>query len=482
LNWRQQASALAAANRNIQYRRIKNAQGILANAQTQSAIELRRTGLEILEEMVSQLQPKALLKKRLRRAITELFLGGSILYLEDFDDFLVVGGGKAVVGMLEFLETLLPDKDLRGVLSVPEGLVSQIERTSEVQLCEASHPIPDVRGLKATKEMGALLKDATDRTLVFFLISGGGSALMPLPAKGVSLEAKIETNRLLLESGANISEFNVIRKHISAWKGGQAAKLAYPATTICLILSDVLNDPLDTIASGPTVPDPSTFLDANLILRKYDLWERVDETISNFISKGMRNEIPETPKEGEPAFQKIITEIIGSNRAATNIISKAGQKRGYKTLVLTNFMQGEAREIGRLIGAIGLQMERPSEPSAAPGIVVLGGETTVTVTGSGQGGRNQELALACSSVLAGSKKVTVFSFGTDGIDGTTDAAGAVVDGLTADKLRELGLDIGEMLRNNDSGTAFKKSGNQILTGYTGTNVADVVLIISRGER
>lgn len=471
---------MAVANRSIQYRWIKNAQSILANAQTQSAMELRRTGLQILEEMVSQLQPKVLLKRRLRRAITELFIGRSIIYLETFDDFIVVGGGKAVIGMLEFLETLLPDKDLRGVLSIPDGLVTQTERTSEVRLREASHPIPDVRGLKATEEMVTLLKDATERTLVFFLISGGGSALMPLPAKNISLEAKLEVSRLLLESGANISEFNVIRKHISAWKGGQAAKLAYPATMISLILSDVLGDPLDIIASGPTVPDPSTFLDTHQILRKYALWERVDETISGFISKGMKNEIPETPKEGEVAFQKVITEIIGNNRAATDIITKTAQKRGYKTLVLTNFMQGEAREIGKLIGTIGLQMECNSEPIAGPSIIILGGETTVTVTGSGQGGRNQELALACSAVLAGSNQVAVFSFGTDGIDGTTDAAGAVVDGMTAEKIGALGLDTGEILSNNDSGTAFKKMGDNILTGYTGTNVADVVLIISIG--
>jgi glycerate-2-kinase len=384
--------------------------------------------------------------------------------------------------MLEFLETLLPDKDLRGVLSVPEGLASQTERTSEVQVREASHPIPDARGLKATEEMVALLKDTTERTLVFFLISGGGSALMPLPAKNseISLEAKLEVNRLLLESGANISEFNTVRKHISAWKGGQAAKLAYPATTISLVLSDVLGDPLEIIASGPTTPDPSTFLDAHQILRKYALWERVDETISNFIGKGMRNEIPETPKEGEPAFQKVITEIIGNNRAATNIIAKAGQKRGYKTSVLTNFMQGEARQIGRFIGAIAIQLERSSEPIASPGIVVLGGETTVTVTGKGEGGRNQELALACSSVISGLKHVAVFSFGTDGIDGTSNAAGAVVDGLTAEKIRTLGLDIEKIMHNNDSGTAFKKTGDHLLTGYTGTNVADIVLIVSLG--
>ncbi|MFW9915421.1 MAG: glycerate kinase [Candidatus Thorarchaeota archaeon] len=471
---------MAAANRSVQYRRIKNAESILANAQTQNALELRRTGLEILEEMVSQLQPQVLLKQRLRRAITELFIGRSILYLENFDDFLVIGGGKAVLGMVEFLETLLPDKDLRGVLSVPEGFASQAERTSEVQLREASHPIPDVRGLKATEEMAALLKDATERTLVFFLISGGGSALMPLPAKGISLEAKLEVNRLLLESGASISEFNTVRKHISAWKGGQAAKLAYPATTISLVLSDVLGDPLDIIASGPTAPDPSTFLDAHQILRKYALWERVDETISSFIGKGMRNEISETPKEGEPAFQKVITEIIGNNRAATNIIAKAGQKRGYKVFVLTNFMQGEAREIGRFVGAIGIQMKHSSEPIASPGIVVLGGETTVTVTGKGEGGRNQELALACSSVISGLKHVAVFSFGTDGIDGTSNAAGAVVDGLTAEKIRTLGLDIEKILHNNDSGSAFKITGDHILTGYTGTNVADIVLIISLG--
>ncbi|MFX0115621.1 MAG: glycerate kinase [Candidatus Hodarchaeota archaeon] len=457
---------------------IKNAQQILSNAKNQRNKELRQSALTIIDEMVSQLQPNVLLERMLHRTGNRLYIGQSVIELTDFDEFLVVGGGKAALGMTTPLVTCLHDKVLKGLLSIPHGMLSKPEFSSEIVFQEASHPIPDLRGAKATRKMVNLLKDANDRTLVFFLISGGGSALMPLPANGISLDAKLETNRLLLESGANIMEVNAVRKHCSAWKGGQAAKLAYPATVVSLILSDVIGDPLDVIASGPTVPDKSTFLDAFNILQKYRMWNKVDHSIRKRIRQGLRGIIPDTPKEGEIVFQRVLTEIIGNNRTATNIIANIGQSLGYQTLILTNFLQGEAKEVGRVIGAIARQVEYSSGTFAKFGLIILGGETTVTVFGNGKGGRNQELALSCSQLLSGTNEVAVVAFGTDGIDGISKAAGAIVDGMTAQRVSDMGLNIEDSLQQNDSGTVFKKIGDQILTGYTGTNVADVVLIIS----
>lgn len=458
---------------------ITNAEEILASAQNPKLKELRQVGLNLIERLVSQLQLEVLLKNNLHRVNNELHVGPSIINLSEYDEILVLGGGKAAVGMANALEAFLPDHPLRGLLAIPDSLPLEIEVSPEIILQKASHPIPDNRGLKATKKMVMLLKGATEKSLVFFLISGGGSALMPLPASSIDLKAKIEVNRLLLGSGADIHEVNTVRKHLSAWKGGQAAKLAFPATLVSFILSDVIGDPLDVIASGPSVPDQSTFSEAHDVLVKHDLWDDVDASVRKHIESGVDNKILETPKPGDIIFQNAIAELIGNNRTATDVIVNQGRELGYNTLVLTNSLQGEAREVGRLIGAIGHQLESVNEPIRKPCIVIIGGETTVTVVGKGSGGRNQELALGCSKVISGSEATCVIAFGTDGIDGTSDAAGAIVDGMTYQRLSKEGIDVEDILRHNDSATAFKKINDNIITGYTGTNVTDIVLIISQ---
>ncbi|MFQ5978144.1 MAG: glycerate kinase [Candidatus Heimdallarchaeota archaeon] len=458
---------------------ITNCKEILAAAQNQKLKALRQIGLSLIDKMVSELQPEVLLKNSLHRVNNELLIGPSIINLSEFDEILVLGGGKAAIGLANALEAFFPDRPLRGLLTIPDGLTLEIDVSPEIILQKASHPIPDNRGLKATKKMVKLLKGAAERSLVLFLISGGGSALMPLPAGGISLKAKIEVNQLLLGSGADIHEINTVRKHLSAWKGGQAAKLAFPATLVSLILSDVIGDPLDVVASGPSIPDSSTFSDAHNILAKHNLWDNVDASVRKHIESGLDNKIPETPKFGDTIFQNTIVEVIGNNRTATNIIVNRGRELGYNTLVLTNALQGEAREVGKTIGAICLQLERFKEPISKPCIVLLGGETTVTVIGDGSGGRNQELALGCSGVISGLKKTCVFAFGTDGIDGSSDAAGAIVDGTTYQRFSIEEIDIEDVLRRNDSATAFKRLGDDIVTGYTGTNVADIILIISQ---
>ena len=462
---------------------IKNAQEVISKASNPITKELRQTGLIILEQMYSQLQSSVLLKEKLRLEGDDLYVGHSIVHLQDYDEILVVGGGKAVVGMIKALEECFPDPDreFTGVVSVPDSIIMEEGVSSEIALRKASHPIPDARGQRATEEMANLLRAATDKTLVFFLLSGGGSALMPLPVEGINLEAKLLASKLLLKSGASISEINTVRKHLSDWKGGHAAKLAHPATVVSLILSDVIGDRLDVIASGPTVPDNSTYPDARNVLQTYGLWDKVDETIRKRINLGVRGHIPDTPKIGDVAFRNSITELIGNNRSATNIVTRVGQELGFKVMVLTNHMEGEAREVGRFVGAVALQIERFNEPISSPCVVVLGGETTVTVEGNGYGGRNQELAFASSQVLSGTKNTVIISVGSDGIDGVTDAAGAIVDGDTKANLSQEGFNFEQTLKQNDTGTALSRIGNNLITGSTGTNVADLVLIISKNK-
>jgi len=462
---------------------IKNAQEVISKASNPITKELRQTGLIILEQMYSQLQSSVLLKEKLRLEGDDLYVGHSIVHLQDYDEILVVGGGKAVVGMIKALEECFPDPDreFTGVVSVPDSIIMEEGVSSEIALRKASHPIPDARGQRATEEMANLLRAATDKTLVFFLLSGGGSALMPLPVEGINLEVKLLASKLLLKSGASISEINTVRKHLSDWKGGHAAKLAHPATVVSLILSDVIGDRLDVIASGPTVPDNSTYPDARNVLQTYGLWDKVDETIRKRINLGVRGHIPDTPKIGDVAFRNSITELIGNNRSATNIVTRVGQELGFKVMVLTNHMEGEAREVGRFVGAGALQIERFNEPISSPCVVVLGGETTVTVEGNGYGGRNQELAFASSQVLSGTKNTAIISVSSDGIDGVTDAAGAIVDGDTKANLSQEGFNFEQTLKQNDTGTALSRIGNNLITGSTGTNVADLVLIISKNK-
>ncbi len=341
----------------------------------------------------------------------------------------------------------------------------------------SDHPVPDEAGLEGTRKMLDLVEGATADDLVICLISGGGSSMMPSPRGGISLSDKRQLTDVLLKSGATITEINTVRKHISEFKGGWLAKKAYPATVLNLILSDVVGDPLDFIASGPTVPDSTTFSDAIAVLRKHDLWNKVPTSVVKVLSDGEKGLIPETPKADDESFKKVCNVIVGNNRFASQAACTELKSAGLNTLLLTSMLEGEARYVGIVFSSILREISVSNNPVQKPGVVVVGGETTVTVTGKGKGGRNQEIALAAAMKIGDMDGVVVASLTTDGIDGPTDAAGAIVDGKTLSRAKKLGLSPERFLANNDSYSFFSEIRDLIFTGPTGTNVNDISLTI-----
>jgi glycerate-2-kinase len=318
---------------------------------------------------------------------------------------------------------------------------------------------------------------AEDNDLVFCLISGGGSSLMPQPRGGISLEDKRKVTDALLKCGATITEINTIRKHISELKGGWLAKEAYPATVVNLILSDVVGDPLDFIASGPTVPDTTTFHDATEILKRYELWSEVPSSVRKVLSDGEKGLIPETPKPGDKVFKKVHNIIVGNNFTASEAAYETLRKAKINTLLLTTTLEGQAKDVGTVLASMAKEIAASGNPVCKPAALVAGGETTVTVVGKGKGGRNQEIALGAALRIDKMNGVVVASVSTDGVDGPTDAAGALVDGRTLQRAHDAGLKPREYLVNNDSYVFFSKLGDLVFTGPTGTNVCDVAVVV-----
>ena len=308
--------------------------------------------------------------------------------------------------------------------------------------------------------------------LIVCLISGGASALLPFPAPPVTLAEKQAVTRLLLHCGANIHEINCVRKHISRIKGGQLARLAYPATLVTLILSDVIGDDLDVIGSGPTAPDPTTFADARAILEKYRIWSKLPS-----VRQILSSATAETPKPGDKTFRKTQNVIVGSNALAVDAAAHEARRLGFHTLVLSTFLEGEAREVARVHASIAKEIRTSGRPVKPPACVISGGETTVTVRGRGRGGRNQEFALAAALAIAGLRDTVILSAGTDGSDGPTVAAGAIADGTTIARAEALGHSAAAFLANNDSYSFFDALGDLVKTGPTGTNVADMQVIL-----
>jgi hydroxypyruvate reductase len=322
-----------------------------------------------------------------------------------------------------------------------------------------------------------MLSHPTANDLVIFLVSGGGSALLPLPVEGVTLVEKQATTHELLSCGASIQEINTLRKHLSRIKGGGLAKIVYPATLVSLILSDVIGDPLDAIASGPTVPDSTTYEDCAWILNKYELWGKIPPSVASHIRAGMEGKKEETLKEGDPPFAKVYNLIVGNNLLAMTAAKKAAQALGYRTLLLSSLVEGETREVAKVHAAIAKEVLLSGNPIPPPACILSGGETTVTLKGKGKGGRNQEFALAAALEIAGWKEVLMMSAGTDGTDGPTDAAGAFADGKTVTRAKTMGLDPWSFLKENDSYSFFQRIGDLLTIGPTGTNVMDLRVML-----
>lgn len=394
----------------------------------------------------------------------------------------VIGAGKASARMAKAVENVLDGRIAGGLLVVKYGHTERLEMIDQV---EAAHPVPDEEGVRGTKEMLDLLRTAEGRTDVLCLLSGGGSALLVAPADGLSLADKQAVTDLLLKAGASIEELNAVRKHLSAVKGGRLVRSALPARVVTLILSDVIGDRLDVIASGPTVPDGSTFGDALAVLDRYGLRPEVPRRVLAFLERGRSGKEPETVKKDDPCFRGVKNVIVGSNAQALGAAKECARRMGYLPRVLAEPLKGDVRQAARSLAVRALRLQRNLSPVDRL-CLLAGGETTVVVRGTGKGGRNQEMALAMALELDGREGITFLSAGTDGNDGPTDAAGAMVDGETAADARRTGLDPARFLENNDSYTFFQRydaatgADAHLSTGPTGTNVMDLQYFLIDG--
>ncbi len=400
------------------------------------------------------------------------------LRLRELDRVWVVGAGKASAQMALGVERLLGKRVAGGAVVVKYGHGAPLKR---VKLFEAGHPVPDEAGVAGAAAVAAVADEAREGDLVLALISGGASALMVSPAEGLALTDKQECTRLLLACGATIHEMNAVRKHLSALKGGQLARRAAPSRVWALLLSDVIGDNLDVIGSGPCAPDASTFADAVAVLRRYGIWDQTPEPVRRHLHAGLDGQLKETPKEGDTLFRTVSNVVVGSNAQAIEAAAAEAKLLGYRPLVLTTTLDGEAREQARMLAAIAREAQMSGRPAKAPVCILAGGETTVTLRGQGRGGRNQEFALAAALALEGTRGIAVLAAGTDGTDGPTDAAGAVVDGATVARAQKAGFAPAAFLADNDSYPLLQATGEAVMTGPTGTNVMDIyaALVVPR---
>jgi hydroxypyruvate reductase len=398
--------------------------------------------------------------------------------LRDFDRVLVAAFGKAAARMALGLEEVLGDRITGGVAAVKEG---HLERLTRIDLIEAAHPVPDIRSVRAATEILGLGGKVNERTLVFILISGGGSSILCAPTQGLELEDKATTTRLLLSSGATIQEINCVRKHLSAVKGGRLAVALAPATAVSLVLSDVIGDDLNVIASGPTVPDPTTWDDVADIVQRRSIGDSLPARVAELIRRGVAGILADTPKPGDPSFARCSAFLIGTNRLALMAAEAKARELGYAPLVLTSRLTGEAREVALMLLGIGEDIAASGFPLVRPACLIAGGETTVTIRGSGKGGRNQEMALAF--LCAASRNPTLLrrmhflAASTDGTDGPTDAAGAFASAEVLQRAAAAGLDPATYLADNDSYHFFSSLHALLKTGPTNTNVCDVQILL-----
>ncbi len=408
---------------------------------------LRKDAEAIFKAGLEAVNPIQAVKRHVTLQDDKLKVGDKTYDLASYNSVYVIGTGKASAAMAQAVEELLGERLKGGVVNVKYGHSFPLKK---IKVNEAGHPVPDEAGFQGTEEIIQLLKQTGEKDLILCLISGGGSALLPYPAEGLTLEDMQQVTKCLLEVGACIHEINALRKHLSRVKGGRLAKLAHPSTLISLMLSDVIGDDLDTIASGPTVPDGSTFDDCLKILEKYQMRERIPNSVVELLEKGARGEVEETPKAGDPAFQRTQNLVIAGNILAIQAAQRKAEELGYNCLILSTFVEGETKEVARVHAAVAKEILQTGNPVPRPACVISGGETTVTIRGKGLGGRNQEFVLAAAIAIDELENVVILSGGTDGTDGPTDAAGAIADGLTKNRALEKGMNAEQYLKENDS--------------------------------
>lgn len=437
--------------------------------------DLHAAATELQQAALNAVDSAAAIRRHVRREGDVLIVADQSYELSDCEHIFVVGGGKAAAPMASAIADILGERVTEGVV-VTKYEHARGWSSPRIQVIEAGHPAPDENSVRGARAVADLARRATERDLVICLISGGGSALLTLPVEGMTLADLQALTERLLRSGVTINEINAVRKHCSAIKGGRLAHLVAPARLITLILSDVIGDPLDVIASGPTAPDATTVADARDVLERCESQNEEPRFSLGTLASVLR----ETPKKGDPVFQHVQNVIVGSNRLAALAAVERARALGFDALLLGVYVEGEAREVAKVAAALAKGIRAHGDPLSPPACLVWGGETTVTVRGEGKGGRNQELALAAALVLDGWSDVLVMALATDGTDGPTDAAGAIITGETLDRARAQGLDARSALEANDSYCFFDALGDLIRTGPTGTNVNDLLFVLVGG--
>jgi glycerate 2-kinase len=433
---------------------------------------LRADVLAIFNAAVKTVDAAAAVRRHVRVSDTGLEIADTTYLFTSFPNIYIFGAGKAAVPMAQAMETLLGERLSTGIVVTKYGQALPVRKA---RVLEAAHPIPDFAGLEGARQIAAMARQATEDDLIFCLLSGGGSALLPYPIGDLSLADKQYTTELLLRSGATIREINTVRRHLSQLKGGKLAQLAYPAQIVSLIISDVIGDTLEDIASGPAAPDPTRYSHCLKIIRKYRLEDSIPAAVRQILHRGARGELPaETVTAHDVAFTKVHNVIIASNRLALEGARSHAEGLGYRSSILSDRIEGESRNVAqRLTARLRSALNEPE-----PVCFISGGETTVTVRGDGMGGRNQEFALAAAIEIAGIEGMVVLSAGTDGIDGPTNAAGAIVDGATIFRGQLQGCDATQFLARNDAYNFLRVTDDLLITGPTNTNVMDIHVMMA----
>ncbi|MCU0600248.1 MAG: glycerate kinase [Desulfobacterales bacterium] len=441
---------------------------------TKDPAVMRQDAASIFNSAVRSVHGETVVKRFCRIDPHFFHAGNASFKLSRYENIYVIGAGKASAHMAKAIEDLMLDHIREGKMIVKYGHGVLLKK---IRLREAGHPIPDKNGWLGARHIVNIAEKAGKNDLIICLMSGGGSALLPLPVEPLTLEDKQKTINILLACGASIDEINTLRKHMSMIKGGRLAQKAHPATMVTLIISDVPGDRLEIIASGPTVADPSAFKDCMEIIAKYQLAKQLPAGVMEYMRSGHAGNIEETPKPGNRVFSAVSNFIIGSNADALSAAKRCAESLGYHTMILSSMICGNTRDAALFHASIAKEIRKTANPLPPPACILSGGETTVKVTGSGLGGRNQEFALATAIDIQGQDRMVVLCAGTDGTDGPTDAAGAVVDSMTAPDSISAGSDPASFLNNNDSYHFFKNTTGQIITGPTGTNVMDLRIVL-----
>jgi glycerate 2-kinase len=440
-------------------------------------VSARREAIQAVQAAaLAAVDPGQAVWRHLHRDGDILLVAGHRYDLARFDRVWIAGGGKAAAPMATALAEILGRRLEGGVVVTKYGYASDGIPDPSIFIQEAGHPVPDESGVTGARRLADLVKATGPDDLILCPISGGGSALLTLPVPSIELADLRALTDQLLRCGATINELNTVRKHLSQIKGGGLVRMAAPARLISLVLSDVVGDPLDVIASGPTAPDPSTYADAWAVLERYQLLDVAPGLVVARLQRGLKGEIAETPKPDDPIFERVQNVIIGSNRLAAEAAVEKARELAFNTLLVSTFVEGEAREVAHVAAALAKEIVRYDRPVTRPACVVWGGETTVTVQGDGLGGRNQELALAAALALDGWTDVALVALATDGTDGPTDAAGALVTGETVARAIRRGLAPVDYMARSDSYPFFQQLGDLVITGPTQTNVNDLMLL------